>query len=143
MCAKKQKDFVKKQEYPGGTTAFKKLINENLIYPKDALENKVQGNVFVSYMVDFDGTVKNIKVLKGIGFGCDEEAVRLVGLMKYAPQRNRGIKITNTFKIKIEFKIEERLIPKPQTIVSYSYNIVPKKSEDKSVKKSYSYTITQ
>ena len=123
--------------------SFKKLINENLNYPKEALENKVQGNVFVSYMVDFDGTVKNIKVLKGIGFGCDEEAIRLVGLMKYAPQRNRGIKITNTFKIKIEFKIEEKVMPKPQTIVSYSYNIVPKKSEDKALKKSYSYTITQ
>lgn len=119
------------------------MINENFIYPKDALENKIQGIVFISYMVDLDGIVENIKVLKGIGFGCDEETIRLVGLMKYAPQRNRGIKITNTFRTKIEFKMEEKLIPNPQTIVSYSYNIVPKKSEDKAVKKSYSYTITQ
>lgn len=141
MCAKKQKDFVKKQEYPGGTFAFKKMINENLIYPKVALENKIQGIVFLSYMVDLDGVVKNITVLKGIGFGCDEEAIRLVGLMKYAPQRNRGIKITNTFKIKIEFKIEES--PVIQSAVNYSYEIIPKKLEDKDIKKSYSYTITK
>lgn len=125
MKNKKNKtDFIKKHEYAGGNVAFKNFISKNLQYPIKALENNIEGSVFLSYEVGFNGIVENIKILKGIGFGCDEEAVRLISLIKYEPQNNHGVKIISKHKIKINFKLP---IKKVETVTTnYTYTITKK-----------------
>jgi len=82
MNVKKKQNFIKKQEYPGGTVAMRKYFSENLKYPEIAIKNRVEGKVLVAYTVDFDGHVSDAKILKGISTECDAEAIRLVkGLM--------------------------------------------------------------
>ncbi|HVS94819.1 MAG TPA: TonB family protein [Mucilaginibacter sp.] len=64
--------------YPGGLRKWFNYIKTNLHYPEKAKENQVEGKVFVSFIVEKDGTVTFPKVVRGIGNGCDEEAVRLL-----------------------------------------------------------------
>lgn len=74
-------------EFPGGLEQFYKFLQHNIRYPAVAFENKVQGKVFVTFVVEKDGSLTNIKEVHGIGNGCDEEAVRV---MKISPKWNPG-----------------------------------------------------
>ncbi|WP_259069579.1 TonB family protein [Mucilaginibacter sp. X4EP1] len=74
--------------FPGGQEGFGKFIGSNIKYPAKAKENNVQGKVTVSFIVERDGSPSEIKVVKGIGSGCDEEAVRV---MKLSPKWEPGI----------------------------------------------------
>jgi protein TonB len=65
-------------EFEGGMAAWAKFIQRNLRYPGLAQENEVQGKVFISFVVEIDGSISDVKVLKGIGSGCDEEALRVI-----------------------------------------------------------------
>jgi protein TonB len=67
-------------ECPGGMAAYSRFISTNVHYPADALESGVQGNVIVSIIIEADGTLSNLKVIRGIGSGCDEEALRVMTL---------------------------------------------------------------
>lgn len=116
----KDKEFVKKPEYPGGRTALKEFVKNNLCYPKSALLYKVEGKVFLRYEVNNKGSVHSVKVVNGIGYGCDEEATRIIKLLKYPHQINKGVKINTKFKITIHFNL-----PKIKTI---KVNYVLKKS---------------
>lgn len=71
----------------GGMTAFYKYLQENVRYPAVARRNGVEGKVMVQFVVGKDGTISEVKVLRGIGAGCDEEAVRV---MEKAPRWNAG-----------------------------------------------------
>jgi protein TonB len=68
--------------FPGGESELHKFLSENIKYPQQATENGIQGTVYVSFVVDSKGNVTDAKVLRGIGGGCDEEAIRVVKLMK-------------------------------------------------------------
>ncbi len=73
-------------EFPGGLEAFGRFIEKNLRYPRQARENGTQGRVIVTFVVERDGSVTNIKVARGIGDGCDEEALRIINLFpKWKP----------------------------------------------------------
>lgn len=74
--------------YLGGDSALQAFIKNNLIYPPKALKKRVEGVVELSYIVDIEGKVKNIKVIKSLGSGCVEEAQRVVSLLRF----NRGYK---------------------------------------------------
>ncbi|MBP1630615.1 MAG: TonB family protein [Bacteroidetes bacterium] len=67
--------------FSGGDAALFDFIKNNLSYPRLALENKVEGKVYLRFYVEVDGSITDIKVMRGIGYGCDEEAVRIVKLM--------------------------------------------------------------
>ena len=101
----KSKHFIKKAEYPGGSEALKKFIKNNLRYPKEALNHRVEGSVFLRYEVNEKGKVHNISVISGLGYGCDEEAERIIRLLKYPQIKNRGIKVNTKFKLAINFKL--------------------------------------
>jgi len=76
--------FVKVDSYPkfpGGEEKRIKFISKNLKYPIEAQEKNIMGTVYVSFMVEPDGKLSNVKLNKGIGGGCDEEAIRVVKLM--------------------------------------------------------------
>lgn len=75
-------------EFPGGMEAFAKYLRKNLRYPDRAVQAGIQGRVFVSFVVEKDGRLTDVKVLRGIGYGCDEEATRV---LKKSPLWNPGI----------------------------------------------------
>ena len=78
----------KTPEFPGGMAAFANFLRKNLRYPEQAREAGVSGRVFISFVVEKDGRLTDIKVLKGIGFGCDQEATRV---LKKSPLWNPGV----------------------------------------------------
>ena len=92
-----------KPKFRGGdANEFSKWVAENLQYPEIAKENGVQGRVMLSFKVNTDGTVSNIKVLRGVDSSLDKEAVRVISKSpKWTPgkQRDRKVAVTYTFPV--------------------------------------------
>lgn len=78
---------------------------KNLRYPKEALENRIEGTVFLKYRVNGLGKVVDVEVIHGIGYGCDEEAMRVLWLMKFEKAKNRGVRVTATMRTRINFNL--------------------------------------
>src|SRR5690606_15520083 len=77
--------------FDGGLGEFYSQLGKNLKYPQSALSRNIQGKVYVSYVVDIDGSITEARVLKGIGYGCDEEALRaILKAPKWNPGRKAG-----------------------------------------------------
>ena len=94
--------------YPGGDDARIKFLVNNIKYPKTALENGVQGTVYVSFVIDESGAVTDVKVLRGIGNGCDEEAMRIVKLMpRWNPGKQSGKPVKVQFNMPIKFTLQD------------------------------------
>ncbi|HNR75106.1 MAG: TonB family protein [Bacteroidetes bacterium OLB12] len=74
----------------GGFESFYKFVSKNLKYPKQAQRARVAGKVYVEFVIDKNGEVTHIKVMRGIGSGCDEEAMRVLALTKWQPGKQRG-----------------------------------------------------
>ena len=86
----------------GDANTFSKWVNSRLVYPEIAKENGVQGRVMLQFTVNADGTVSNVKVLRGVDSSLDKEAVRVVSSSpKWKPgrQRDRAVKVTYTFPV--------------------------------------------
>ncbi|AFK04352.1 TonB family protein [Emticicia oligotrophica DSM 17448] len=93
--------------FPGGLDELYKNIARNLRYPEPARRANVQGKVFVKFIVRKDGSVSDLKVLKGIGFGCDEETIRVIGsLPKWNPGKQNGVSVNVYFTMPISFVLE-------------------------------------
>lgn len=92
-----------KPKFNGGdANEFSKWVNSKLVYPEIAKENGVQGRVTLQFTVNADGTVSNVKVLRGVDSSLDKEAVRVVSSSpKWQPgkQRDRAVKVTYTFPV--------------------------------------------
>lgn len=92
-----------KPKFNGGdANEFSKWVNQNLVYPEIAKENGVQGRVTMQFTVNPDGSVKNVKVLRGVDPSLDQEAVRVISMSpKWTPgkQRDRAVKVTYTFPV--------------------------------------------
>lgn len=94
-------------EFPGGTAKLLEYVQKNLKYPMMARESDIQGRVFVGFVVEKDGSISNVKVLRGIGGGCDEEAVRVVqSLPKFKPGKQRGNPVRVQYTLPIVFKLQ-------------------------------------
>ena len=87
----KPESFIRKPVYPGGTKAFNEFIRTELKYPDEAIQNKIEGIVSVSHDVDANGNVSEVKLKHGIGYGCNEEAIRLVLLLKFSKSTQREL----------------------------------------------------
>ena len=93
--------------FPGGDTALAGYLYKNIEYPVEAVENGIEGKVYVSFMVAKDGKIKNVKVLRGIGFGCDEEALRVIrGMPDWKPGKQRGRPVKVQMNLPIVFEME-------------------------------------
>jgi TonB family protein len=93
--------------YPGGDEARAKFLRENIHYPEVAMKNKIQGKVFVTFVVRADGSVTDAKVLRGIGSGCDEEALRVIKMMpKWNPGTEKGVPVNVQFNLPIKFTLD-------------------------------------
>jgi periplasmic protein TonB len=100
--------FVEEQpEFPGGEAEMQKFIVKNIIYPALAKEAYITGKVYVEFTVDKDGSITNVVCKKGIGGGCDEEAVRVIKLMpKWKPGKQSGRPIRTKFILPIRFDMK-------------------------------------
>lgn len=88
-----------------GKKAFKKYVEDNLEYPSDALENDISGTVLLEVSIAADGDIRSILTRKGLGFGCDQEAIRLVREgPEWIPAIRNGINVEDVVKVKIKFK---------------------------------------
>lgn len=94
-------------EFPGGLEALSHFIAENIKYPQLAKENNITGRVFVTFVVEKDGSVANVRVLRDIGGGCGAEAVRVVKSMpKWKPGKQRGKAVRTQFNLPVSFNLQ-------------------------------------
>ena len=108
--AKSETEFViveQQPEFPGGMKALADFLGKSLKYPRAAASAGVSGKVFVSFIVNSDGSLTDLQVLKGIGFGCDEEAIRVMQKMpRWKPGKQSGRAVRVKFNLPISFTLE-------------------------------------
>jgi protein TonB len=126
----KRKNFLRIPSFPGGKDAYLQFIKDNVVYPELALAEKVEGLVFVRYTVNNIGEIVDVEIIKGIGFGCDEEAERVIRLMKYEPARNRGVKMKVEMKTRIHFKLPKVIESDLQSGIQLNYTSVSDKKQN-------------
>ncbi|WP_019989331.1 energy transducer TonB [Rudanella lutea] len=94
-------------EFTGGMAALSSYLSKNLRYPAAAQRANVSGRVFVSFVVNTDGSIQDVQVLKGLGFGTDEEATRVVKAMpKWKPGKQSGRPVRVKYNLPINFQLE-------------------------------------
>jgi protein TonB len=92
--------------FPGGDEARIKFLQENIKYPTMARESGIQGTVYVTFVVEKGGNVSDVKILRGIGGGCDEEAIRVIRAMpRWNPGKQRGKSVRVQFNMPIKFTL--------------------------------------
>lgn len=93
-------------EFPGGLEAFYEFVGNEIKYPSAARRLGIEGKVFVQFVVDKTGDVTNIEVVRGIGAGCDEEAVRVMNMVpNFIPGKQRGRAVKVRMVVPIYFKM--------------------------------------
>jgi protein TonB len=93
--------------FPGGHAELMKYLSSNLKYPVYAREMGISGKVFLTFVVEKDGSVTEIQVLRGIGGGCDEEAIRVVKSMpKWKPGMQRNVPVRVRFNLPVKFTLQ-------------------------------------
>ncbi len=102
-------------EYPGGMEACMKFLGENLKYPESAKTAHKEGSVFIGMVINKEGQVTDVKVLKGFDKACEEEAMRVVNMMPdWKPGKQRGKAVNVAFTIPIKFKLPAKEhLPEP------------------------------
>jgi periplasmic protein TonB len=95
-------------EYAGGNAALSKFLQKNLRYPNPAANAGVSGKVYVQFVVGQDGGISKVDILKGLGFGCDEEAERVIKLMpRWSAGKQSGRAVAVKFTLPISFQLTE------------------------------------
>ncbi len=94
-------------EFEGGTAGLMRYVAQNIVYPSVAREIGQEGTVYVSFIVNEVGNVENVKVMRGIGYGCDEEVVRVVSKMPKWKKvgKNAGHAVKVRYNIPVSFKL--------------------------------------
>jgi TonB family protein len=94
--------------FPGGIEAMYQFLGKNIRYPKAAMDANIQGRVFLSFVVTESGDVEDIVILKGIGYGCDSEAVRVLSAFpKWEPAKQDGVPVNVRYNLPINFQLED------------------------------------
>ena len=94
-------------EFPGGMNKLAEYLGKNIKYPQMARESGIQGRVFVQFVVEPDGSVSNVAVMRSLGGGCDEEAIRVVKSMpKWKAGKQRGKPVRVSYILPVNFKLK-------------------------------------
>lgn len=94
-------------EFPGGMEALYKYLAQNIKYPQLARDNNITGKVYVTFVVERDGSIANPKVLRDIGGGCGAEAIRVIKSMpKWTPGKQRGKAVRVQFNLPVNFSLQ-------------------------------------
>jgi len=97
-----------KAQFPGGQIALEAQLEHSIEYPREALRKQTEGKVFIRFVILKTGEVTDAKVLKGIGDGCDEEAIEIIKRMpKWNPAKHQGEIVASYYTIPIEFKLNK------------------------------------
>ncbi len=98
----------KQPSFPGGQKAFRQYVRRNQLYPAAARKATISGRVYVSFIINTDGSIQNVELLKGIGMGCDEEAIRLVNHMpNWIPGSQSGRIVRVKYNLPIAFGVAD------------------------------------
>lgn len=102
-------DVVETQPNPaGGMSGWNEYVRANLTYPAEAKEMGVEGTVIVVFVVNSDGSISNVDILRGVGAGCDEEAMRVVeNAPNWEPGKQRGTVVNTRMRLPIRFKLAD------------------------------------
>jgi TonB family protein len=134
----KEKNFIPQPQYPGGPKAMSKFVSDQLKYPEEAIKHQIEGTVVVKIEINYLGNVVDAHIISGLGHGCDQEAIRVVKLLKFNIAKIHQLKVSFFKTINIGFQL-----PK-QKEMTLNYQILPEeKKENKSDKPpvTYSYKI--
>lgn len=103
----------KMPEFPGGELELRKFIAKNVIYPEDAKAKKQQGKVYVKFVIDTEGNVRDVELARGTGIeSIDNEAIRVVKLLpKWEPGMQRGEAVNVSYTVPIAFELGKRSLP--------------------------------
>lgn len=102
----KKEEYERVPQFYGGTVAFSNFISQNLKYPKEAIKNRTQGKVIVSFVIDFDGSVINVKISRGVDMFLDDEAKRIIELSpKWMPGLQNGKPVKVAYSVPITFSL--------------------------------------
>ena len=94
-------------EFPGGQAAMMKWLSKNINYPPIAAENNIQGRVMVSFVVEPNGSISNVKIVRGVDPNLDKEAMRVVGKMpKWKPGMQTGKPVRARFTLPVQFRLQ-------------------------------------
>ena len=141
--SKKPNSFITQPTYPGGAKALNEFIASNLKYPEEALKNQIQGTVSVDFDIDVFGVVSGAKIKHGIGYGCNEEAIRLISLLKFSKRKYQGVRVVFHRNLNIQFKLNtasKPVDPKETQPLKINYTTTP--TSDKNSDKSNVITIS-
>lgn len=109
---KEEKIFVAVEqpaEFPGGTAAMMKWLNNNIRYPEAAQQNDIQGRVVVNFVVEKDGSIAQVKIAKGVDKDLDREAIRVVKKMpRWQPGKNNGVPVRSYFNLPVTFRLQNQ-----------------------------------
>ena len=93
-------------EFPGGQSAMIEFFKSNVKYPSTAIKNKVEGTVFVQFVVEKDGSISETEIRKGLQKDCNKEALRVIGEMpKWKSAMKAGKPVRCRFIVPVEFKL--------------------------------------
>lgn len=136
----RDKKFIRKPIYPGGQKALNAFVKSQLTYPKDAIKQKIEGTVRLRYDINYKGDVIAAKVISSLSTSCDQEAIRIVKLLKFEiPKGPRKLKVLFHKRIRVNFKISKKQADKVTQKIQY--NIIPVQKREDNHSTGYSYTI--
>lgn len=93
-------------EYPGGQKALFAYLSENIRYPQIAKENKIEGRVIVGFVVEKDGSISNVEVVRSVDPSLDKEALRVIKSMpRWKPGKIRGKPVRVKYRVPVNFKL--------------------------------------
>ena len=96
-------------EFPGGQGALMKFLSNNIRYPESAQQNDIQGRVIVKFVVEKDGSIGNVTVVKGVDRDLDREAIRVVKKMpRWQPGKNNGVAMRSYFNLPVTFRLQNQ-----------------------------------
>lgn len=127
----KKFEALRTPEFPGGKKAFMEFVAKNIQYPKEAEEAGIEGSVIVGYDILDTGQVQNVRILKGLGYGCDEEAMRVIGLMRFEKVRNKSVRTRTSTKATIHFNLNKLTIN--YTITNTPSSVIPAEAGTSSI----------
>lgn len=116
-------------EFPGGQAEMYRYLGQNIVYPKAAQKANVSGRVFVKFIVKKDGTIDNVTILKGIGFGCDEETERVIKAMpKWKPGKQNGKPVNVYYNMPVVYKLDDgdSITPTKEESLKKTIQLTPK-----------------
>lgn len=95
-------------EYVGGIKAMMAFLAAEIDYPRLAKENGIEGKVFVSFIINIDGSISDVEIVRGLGFGCDEETIRAIKAMpNWIPGKQNDVPVRVKHTIPVLFKLEK------------------------------------